>query len=414
MYKNKILLITTIFILAISGLNGFLIEKGWLNINQSILNLVLDASLFLIAVFSIQNTRQIRQFLLFFFIFLGITLISFALNLDELTTITYLNGLREFIPYFLFPIIYTNILQSRWNAFFIQKFNTFLYIFLVLQIPVTLFQFSIDGAGDAVGGTQGTGFSGILTFTVFLATYYLMIQDFDENNVLRSFIKKSYLLIFWLPAFINETKITFILIPLFLFLLVKIVLSNIPKYLYLLIILIPSLYIFNFIYQNVTPQYDSKDFLSNDFLAEYLSSDNDQYEDIPRFEKLSILINNFEQREILFGKGIGQFKGGTTLSLTPFAAKYDWLLQGSVPMLFFLLVQVGIIGTLIFLVYWIVLMTIRPPKRIVNYSANLIIFSSVSFLIIQLYNDSMRFLFFCGIILYIMCYAISPTKPERS
>lgn len=413
MYKKKIILYAIISILAISGFNGYLIEIGLLNINQSILNLLLDAFLLIVAFFSIKNNTQIRTHLFVFLIFIFITIFTYILNVNELTPLIYFNGLREFIPYFLFPIIYLNLFQSRWRHIWIKNFDRFLYVFLALQIPVTLYQFSIHGTGDMVGGTQGEGFSGILTFTVFLGTYYLMTQGFDEQHLVKSVAKKSYLLIFWLPAFINETKISFILIPLFLFLLVKFAVSNIPKYIYILLIMVPSLFFFNYIYQRIATDFDSNDFLTAEFLQEYLASDNEQYDDVPRFEKLAFFMNNFDQQEILFGQGIGQFKGGTTLDLTPFAARYEWLLQGSVPMVFFLLIQVGIAGVLVFLAYWIIMISFRPIIQKDNYSNNLIIYSTVCFIIIQLYNDSLRSLFFCGIITYIMCYAISPTRPHK-
>lgn len=406
MYPNKIILNFLIFILAISGLNGFLIEEGLLNINQSFLNLILDVALLIVFIFSIKNTKQFRQLFFVLLVFILLTVISFILNSDELNIIIYLNGLREFLPYFLFPIIYINLFQSSQRHFIIKKFNAFLYLFLFLQIPISFYQFSINGAGDMVGGTQGKGFSGNLTFIVFLSTFYLMTQGFDEKNIIRSFLKKSYLLIFWLPAFINETKISYILISLFVFLLVKLSISNIPKYIFIVILLFPALYIFNYVYQNTSNYFDSTEFLSSDFLEEYLTSDDEQYSDIPRFQKVAIFLTRFNKTEIILGKGIGQFKGGTTLALTPFASKYDWLLNGSVPMLFFLLVQVGIVGTSVFILYWILIITIKPRNQKISYSTNIITFCTVCFLIIQLYNESLRSLFFSGIMMYIICYAV--------
>lgn len=412
MYPSKILLIITIIIFILSGYNGFLIQEGFLKINQSYLSLFLDVVLSIITIFSINKTKQVKKLILYFLIFLLTTILSFIINFNELTTIVYFNGLREFLPYFLFPIIFINIFQSYNKELLVKYFDIFLHVFLILQIPVSLYQFSINGAGDMVGGTQGEGYSGILTFIIFLSTYYLIIKRFDENNIFRSFIRKSYLLIYWIPAFINETKISFIFIALFFLLLVKISASNIHKYIYIIIILIPSIFVFNTIYQNVTSEFDSNEFLSDDFVDAYLLSDNDENTDITRFGKLTILMNDFNKHELIFGKGIGQFKGGTTLALTPFASKYEWLLSGSVPTLFFLLVQVGIIGALIFIFYWIRLINLYRIKRRTNYSLNLITFTTICFIIIQFYNDSLRSLFFSGIIMYFTCYAVYECKKQ--
>lgn len=404
---KKILVNFTLLILLVSGLNGFLIEQGLLSINKSVLNLVLDLILLTLGIFSIQNTKQFRYLLLIFSLFLISTLVSAAINTLEFTTKAYINGLRDFFPYFLFPIIYLNIFQSSWKVIFIKRFNTFLYIFLILQIPISLYQYSIDGAGDTIGGTQGAGFSGILTFIVFLATFYLMTQSIDERAVFKSFMKKSYLLIFWLPAFINETKISFILIILFFLLLNIISISNIWKYIIACIILFPLLIGFNSLYESTTGNNYTDEILNKDNLEQYLTSDDENYTDIPRFQKIAIFFTTFETKEIFFGKGLGQFKGGTTIELTPFAESYEWLLSGSRPMLFFLVIQVGLIGTLTFMFLWIKLISMWSRERNSNYSLNLIIFSSMCFVIIQMYNDSLRSLFFCGIIMFTLTYALS-------
>lgn len=414
MNTRKILLNLTLLILTISGINGFLIEEGFLNVNRSVLSLILDIALFIVAISSFQNKKQIRQLLLIIISFGILTVISFVLNSKELTLIIYLNGLREFIPYFLFPIIYLNLFQSSQRYNLEKYFNVFIYLFLLLQIPVSIYQYSIYGAGDMVGGTQGSMYSGELTFIVFLATYYLMMQGFDENNILKSFIKKSYLLIFWLPAFIDETKISFILIILFILLLNKLSFANIWKYILVTVALIPILIVFNTIYERTTNLSITQDILNKDFLVDYLTSNDDNYTDIPRFQKIIIYMHDFDQKEILFGKGIGQFKGGSELAPTPFADRYDWLLQGSVPVFFFVLVQLGIVGYIPFTLYWITLISFHSNKRSIDNTGNMVAYTTTLFIIIQLYNTSLRSLFFCGIIMYILCYAISTSKKEQS
>lgn len=419
MNLKKIIIYSLLTTLAISGFTGFLIDESILSIDKSITTFILDVLLFLIAIASINKTKQIRKLLLFSSFFLIISIISYILNSKNLNLSAYANGLREFLPYFLFPIIYINILQSNWRNFLISKFNTFLYIFLVLQIPVSIYQFLKYGAGDFVGGTQGAGFSGILTFLIFLSTYYLMIKKFDENNFFKNLLKKSFLFIFWLPAFINETKISFILILCFFLLIVKLSFSNIKKIVFITFLILPIFFFFNFIYQNTVSNFTSTDFLDLNFLENYLATDDTQ-KDIPRLQKIGIVMLQFNNEEILWGKGVGQFKGGSKLSLTPFATKYEWLLSGSVPMFFFLLVQIGLIGAIWFIIYWFFLISFRPEqKQRVNYSTNLIIFTTVCYIIIQVYDTSFRFLFPSGIIMYFLCYAISENsiksneKPRR-
>src|SRR5690606_5714960 len=67
-------------------------------------------------------------------------------------------------------------------------------------------QFIQFGATDAVGGTFGNFGSGVLTFTVICMVYFM--HHFTRN------ISQTLLLFFaLLPLFLNETKISFILIP---------------------------------------------------------------------------------------------------------------------------------------------------------------------------------------------------------
>lgn len=405
MYLNKIILYITILLLVLSSLFGFLFNEGVFGKTESIYRLFLDLILIVIGVSSIQINKRTKPLLIVFLVFIVLSFFSFLINNKELKFSEYINGIREFLPYFLFPFIYLRIFQSRRRIVFIKNFNRFLYFFLSLQIPVSLYQFLRYGAGDNVGGTLGNGGSGILTFTIFLTTYYLMTQGLNPKNVFKSLLKKSYLLIFWLPIFINETKISFLLIILFFIFLNLFSLYNLRKYIITGIVIIPLLMAFDSIYENTTNNSFTKEILDKDFIENYLSSNEDHYTDIPRFQKIAIFVTTFDTDYVLLGKGIGHFKGGTTMNLTSFASTYQWLLLGSRPMSFFLLVQVGILGIILFLTYWILIINSRDRKYTLSYSRNIIIFTTICLLLILMYNDSLRSLFFSGIIMYILIYA---------
>lgn len=409
---KKISIYTFLLVLIFSSTINFFNDNNILNSSKSIINLVLDILLIITGIISLPIKEKIINItLMIFFIFI---IISLIINSEPTNTTIFLNGIREFTPYLLIPIFLKNIFYSSYRDILVRKFNIFIHIFLIIQIPVSLLQFIQKGAGDAVGGTLGSGYSGILTFTIYLSTFYLMLQNFNPNYIGKCLLKKSYLFIFWIPTFINETKISFILILLFFILLNEIKIKNILKLLTLSITLIPFAFIFDTAYEKTTGNSYLKEILNEDFVEEYLLSDDDKYEDIPRFRKVVIFVSTFDVKDVLIGKGLGHFKGGSTLELTPFATKYQWLLAGSRPMIFFLLVQVGILGTILLIAYWIFLSIpyVKRKYRVKNYS-NLIIYITICYIIIMLYNDSLRNQFFCLIIIYILVFATSPSEPIK-
>jgi len=404
--KFKIYLV--LLLLAISGsvsfINGFL----HLGINTSYIFLALDAVLIFTAFLSF-GLRKNNGLVFIIVTFLLVCISSYILNRNELSLLFFINGLRDFLPYILFPVIFINILQSSAKMSLPASLNIFLYIFLVLQIPAAILQFLEFGAGDEVGGTLGAGGSGMLTFTVYLSTYYLMINGFDHRQFLKSLFKKSYLLLFWIPTFINETKISFLMIILFFILLSPLKMSSVFRLVFISVIVIPVIMLFNNFYSKVA----GKDFFSDIFKKEYLEEylfgnsnvDLSGNMDVPRLMKIQLAFNLQKGDKFMLGNGLGQFKGGSVLDLTSYSTRYNWLLAGSVPMSFFVFVQTGILGYLVFLLLWINLLKKAWNNKSFGYSRNMALFCTISFFIIQFYNDSLRSLFFCGVILYFMIYS---------
>jgi len=383
-----------------------------LEVNRSYVNLVTDIILFSLGVLSFINlkSKNIKRFFVVFFIFIIFVYIN---NRDKANLLLTVNGIREFIPFFIFPILYMHYLQSSEAKYFVKLFDRFLIIFLVAQIPVSLYQFSVYGAGDEVGGTLGIGYSGVLTFIIYLSTYYLMIKDFNRHNIIKSIFNKWYLFIFWIPTFVNETKVSFFLIIFFFLFLFDIRIHSIfnRKLITIVLLILVGGYFFDYAYSKITGE-NFSNMLNEDYIMGYLAGDVNEKAilegvDIPRITKIVYTYNIFDAKELLFGNGIGHFKGGTELPLTPFADTYSWLLWGSRPMFFFLIIQIGIIGVLLVYCYWfIILHYVWKNKVVIEITNNIIIFSTLCFIVIQLYNDLLRSLFFCGIFMFIPVYPL--------
>jgi glucan phosphoethanolaminetransferase (alkaline phosphatase superfamily) len=133
--------------------------------------------------------------------------------------------------------------------------------------------------------------------------------------------------------------------------------------------------------------------------------DFSQTGDIPRFTKI-MLAFQIQKKEIhYFGNGAGHFKGGTTLSLTPFATSHMWLLQGSRPMLFLVFVQMGLLGYIIYALFWLRLFSNSWKNKEFKYSRNFSLYLMAAYIIIMFYNESLRYLFFAGIFMYFIVFA---------
>ena len=110
---------------------------------------------------------------------------------------------------------------------------------------------------------------------------------------------------------------------------------------------------------------------------------------------------------ILWGAGLGQFKGGTKIDPPKFAIQYEWLLAGSIPMAFFIMIQLGIIGLVWFLIF--VFWNLNFGKRTFEFAMQLKLFLSAIIGIVLFYNDSFNSLPLCMVFFYITVVASSPS-----
>lgn len=331
------------------------------------------------------------------FSFLVISYISSVIQ-NDLGISTYLNGLRDFMPLLIFVPIFLYFREDEERyTYFKEKMDRFILFFLIIQIPCSLYQFVLYGAGDLVGGSLGWYSSGILSTLVFILTFYLLSEkrEKDQNLGLFFFENKYYLLLL-LPAFLNETKVSFIYVILFFMLFLKI-----DRYILVRAMIATPIVVLVFVFAinaYIIATGTSDDFMSLDYYTEmYLMNDDavnyaifldDGSEDVPRFNKIlegwTLL---FSEKKELLGFGLGHFKGGTTLGQTAFFDQYQWLLVGSVPYLFFVFIQLGILGLI-----WQVFFWIKSFDFDRNYTHNLNIqfFVFILYILILFYNDSFR------------------------
>ncbi|MBR6489512.1 MAG: hypothetical protein IKT03_03160 [Muribaculaceae bacterium] len=349
---------------------------------------------------------------------------GFIVNDDSI--VVWLNGIRYFFPVMFLPPILRYFWATEYrHDLFVKSLDKQLYIFLWLQVPTVLFQFFMYGAGDFVGGTMGGWFSGILSFSIYYTSFYLLNKRIDRNNILQSLYKNWIYIFLLFPTFLNETKISFGLIIAYFVLLLPID----RKYLIRLTFLTPLIVILvgigsTFYFSTVTGS--EKFELSQEFFENYLTADLNNIEgaveyaeknyeetfDIPRFAKLELVLMVFNEQpgHNLFGFGLSLYRHGKIVEAADFYNEYDWLMKGTSPQMMSSALQLGIIGSIWYIIFFISLFFIKPYPYIKrNY--NMQVYFFLAFVILLFYADYWQYPNFSHVLFLFLFLSWEKDKP---
>lgn len=380
--------------------------------------LIVDFALAILGLSCLRNKFDIAVFVSF--IILSV-FSSFVFN--HVGFMIYFNGFRDFIGLTLVVPVLRYFFTSDHAADFKRLFDKTLYIWLWLQAVCITWQFIRYGAGDMGGGTLGEGGSGMTSMLIYVVSFYLIAPHWDSSRYWES-LKKNKVYIFLLyPTFLNETKISFILFFAYFLLLMKFDKTLLIRMVYIVPLGFIMLIGIFAAYLSATDQEAEKYFLSDTY-ADYLYGLDldelvelgqkiqdgdmviDQFDkwgiDIPRFAKIGIMMPVLASKKcgLLFGEGIGQFKGWTTGRMTHFANEYQWLLIGSRPMFFSIIVQLGFLG-LIWLV-WLLVRLIFSGNATRPLGKQLRWLIALCMVLIMIYNDSLREATMCIMFFFIL------------
>lgn len=353
----------------------------------------------------------------------AVTFISTVI-VNHLDLVFYLNGLRDFIGFiFIFPILNYYLLDDELRDGFIKTIDKHLFFFLILQVPCIVTQYIRFGASDPVGGSLGTMNSGLISTLIYLISFYLMQRHLDRERVWKSIWDNKWLIILLLPTFLNETKVS--LVYLFMYMILLIPIDR--KVFMRTLIAVPAIALV--LYGGATAYVvatggSEGDVFSLDYYMEgyLLNSDTDDAErfarwiieeevdqtaegltgDVPRLTKMLILPELLETPgDWVIGHGIGHFKGGTIAPESEFFRENEWVLTGSVPYSFHMLVQLGIVGIIWMIVFFVIYIGFAPKKNMMrNHNLQLYVLGLI--LLLQLYQDTLRNAHLCLILFYII------------
>lgn len=356
------LVIQTLFtVFWVSAVYGFFCDMmGGVGDSLShVISLLLDA---VISVLGISLLRK-RVDIILVASFVIISWIS-SIHFNGEGYVTWINGFRYYLSFlFIIPVYrYIFATQER-REYFISTLNRYIYLFLWVQVPCMLLQFAIFGAGDMVGGSLGAMYSGVISTMIYLSSFYLMVRKWDKSKSYFWNLRKNWILLFLLfPTFLNETKVSFVYVLMYFLLLIPFNRRFFKSVLIALPLVLLTIYGAASLYNASLAEGNENDIHSIEYITDYIWGDeiiqelmltyveneiDDQVTpDYARGAKMTVLpiVMADKPWSELWGFGLGQFKGGTTLEKTDFARRFEFLIKGTQMMVMVVLLELGWLG----------------------------------------------------------------------
>lgn len=273
-------------------------------------------------------------------------------------------GIRVYckhLPFFLLPAVYDFSDEQ------LRRQLRFLYLLLMLQCPVSLyqrvFQYGWMASGDRVTGTLS--YSGILSVTLVCSFAVILSLYLTKRVRLTFFFTTMFCLL--LPTTLNETKITLVILPvavgLPLFLWEA---SGWTKVKYVLPALITGvLFIsaFAFIYDYIKPHYRTAPgiyefFREEQHLRKYFhkEADGESHENIGRMDAVVLTweVLGKDLKTLAFGCGMGNITGSFFNSFSGERTE-AWQRGGEALTLTYLFWELGLFGVVVYISFFVFL-----------------------------------------------------------
>ena len=377
-----------------------------------IVYLLFDVVMVTMGVMLMKRWRD-RVFTFSFIVIAGIITCYY----NKLSLFFYINGLRDFIGWlFMIPIFAYFIGDKERKERFMPVFDHHLFIFLIVQCPCMIFTFLVHGACDWGGGSLGNLNSGIISTLIFAISFYLLQKRIDPENFWRSIWDNKIYIILLFPTQLNETKVSFVYLAMYFFLLLPFNRKIFERLVMAVPIFLVGLFgaawayitstggsmgdVFSLEYYTEMYLYDpSMDSIN---YAEWLfDTDAGENDDVPRLSKFLLLsdINDENPGHLMTGFGVGQFKGGSFIDNSQFFKKYEWVLIGTIPYAYHVYIQLGVIGLL--LMFWFFFNLLSAPGQGFKRNYNVHSYILLVYLLLLLYNESIRDSLQCLIFTYL-------------
>lgn len=348
--------------------------------------------------------------------FCALTLIS-TVWVNNQGFMVWVDGLRLYIGFlFMVPVLRYLLADRQFRNWFIERVDRNLFRFLLLQFPCMVWQFLRYSNFDLVGGSLGYMMSGVISNLIYLCSFYLMLRRWDKTKGYMANIMANWLLVVLLiPSFLNETKISFVFMLMYLFFLIPMDRQFIKHIVWIAPVIGLSLLGVSYLYLSaiggssyVTDGASVAKYLVGDEAAlnmvEGIMEHNDQAvdQDFARGLKFAVIpaIMNRNPPAWTCGYGIGQYKVGDSADKVAFAKQYQWLLSGTMIQGLVVWLETGLLGVGLYLLFWLVILGVF--RRRLGRNKQLQWFLGINALVFTVYNAPFFVIPYFIIFLYMM------------
>lgn len=366
---------------------------------QPIVQLSLDGSIIALGLWLLRSKIDI----ILLVSYCAISLVS-TMWVNDGSLIQWLNGSRYYLPMLMLLPTFRYLFAERRSSELLRKASEkMMMAFLIIQAPCIVEQALRYGVGDHGGGSLGNNMSGVVTMMIYAFALYLTMRHWDDKRGYFSNIAAYPLpTLLLLPTFLNETKVSFVMLPMYLFFLLPAGRRYVAKMLLLVPVVVAAAGAGFWIYSQSSGN-DSEIF-TGDAIEFYLTGneaslvmiealvdrevddDGDASSDLARglkFAAMPLIIPSAPAGSAL-GFGVGQFKGGSVLPKSGFALEYQWLLRGTQMMGMIWFLELGWCGVAWVAAFFAV--AFRALRKVAERNVRLQIFLLLTLFLIIVYG----------------------------
>lgn len=392
---------------------------------QPLIQLTLDGCIIALGLWLLRSTADI----ILLATYCAISLVSTSWVNDG-SLIQWLNGSRYYLPMLMLLPIFRYLFAERRSRELLRKASEkMMMAFLIIQVPCIVEQALRYGVGDHGGGSLGNNMSGVVSMMIYAFALYLMMHHWDSKrgyfSNLAAYPLPTLLL---LPTFLNETKVSFVMLPMYLFFLLPAGRRYVAKVLTLVPLIVVASGVGFWIYTQSSG--NTSEVFTRDAIEFYLTGneaslvmiealvDNDidtegeHIDDFARglkFAALPLIIPSAPAGSTL-GFGVGQFKGGSVLSKSRFALEYKWLLSGTQMMGMIWFLELGWLGVAWVAAFFAV--AFRAFRKVEGRNIRLQFFLMLTLALIIVYNSTFLNTTFTIGFIYLIFMSSRDARPD--
>ncbi|MDO5395590.1 MAG: hypothetical protein Q4F07_06460 [Bacteroidales bacterium] len=368
--------------------------------------------------------------------FAVIVAVSAIVNGNSLTFT--LNGVRGYIAVLLvMPVLRWQLaVPEASRRRLMAGIDRQLVAYLAVQAVCVTWQFVRYGANDHGGGSWGMGGTGVVTVSIYLVSFWLMTRRWDVSRTyLSNLWHNAWLVLLLFPTMLNETKVGLVILPLYFLLLIPFgrhyarrMLVAVPVLavcvmgagaLYLHTIdrdfgtIFSGRNINEYFFGGEDPQAmiaNRKAYLANPDSVPY----SDWNCDLPRFVKMEQIPDMLDDTGggIALGTGVGHLRKSAVMDSSDFARRYEWVIGGTLPFIFMVMVELGTVGVIWLLGVLAVWLWPGGAAR-GTHMLNLRILWACVAVILLFYNEAFKIVPFMMLFLYPLVVGAQGYKAEK-